>query len=98
MQALEDLIVQTEIFLQYSLQAKAVDRLQKIAEMFPGEEETNARLKNLVPNRKLVAEGRSAEKSGSAAGRRRRSGGAQPPGGKDRRVQRRHASRSFQNF
>ena len=47
MQALEDLIVQTEIFLQYSLQAKAVDRLQKIAEMFPGEEETNARLKNL---------------------------------------------------
>src|SRR4030095_16191452 len=47
MQALEDLIVQTEIFLQYSLQAKAVDRLQKIAEMFPGEEETNPRLKNL---------------------------------------------------
>src|SRR5262249_7618073 len=47
MQALEDLIVQTEIFLQYSLQAKAIDRLQKIAEMFPGEEETNSRLKNL---------------------------------------------------
>lgn len=46
-QALEDLIVQTEIFLQYSLQSKAVDRLQKIAEMFPGEEEKNARLKNL---------------------------------------------------
>jgi len=35
MQALEDLIVQTEIFLQYSLQNKALDRLQKIAEMFP---------------------------------------------------------------
>jgi len=33
--------------LQYSLQAKALDRLQKIAEMFPGEEENNARLKNL---------------------------------------------------
>jgi diguanylate cyclase (GGDEF)-like protein len=47
MQALEDLIVQTEIFLQYSLQSKAIDRLQKIAEMFPGEEETNARLKHL---------------------------------------------------
>ena len=46
-QALEDLIVQTEIFLQYSLQTKAVDRLQKIAELFPGEEEKNARLKNL---------------------------------------------------
>jgi diguanylate cyclase (GGDEF)-like protein len=47
LQALEDLIVQTEIFLQYSLQNKAVERLQKIAAMFPGEEERNARLSNL---------------------------------------------------
>jgi diguanylate cyclase (GGDEF)-like protein len=47
MQALDDLIVQTEIFLQYSLQSKAVDRLQKIAAMFPGEEERNSRLQNL---------------------------------------------------
>jgi diguanylate cyclase (GGDEF)-like protein len=46
-QALEDLIVQTEIFLQYSLQSKAVDRLQKIAAMFPGEEERNPRLQGL---------------------------------------------------
>jgi diguanylate cyclase (GGDEF)-like protein len=46
-QALEDLIVQTEIFLQYSLQTKALERLQKIAVMFPGEEERNARLQNL---------------------------------------------------
>ena len=46
-QALEDLIVQTEIFLQYSLQSKAVERLQKIASMFPGEEDRNARLHNL---------------------------------------------------
>src|SRR5215471_8194166 len=35
MQALEDLIVQTEIFLQYSLQGKALERLQKIASLFP---------------------------------------------------------------
>ena len=47
LQALEDLIVQTEIFLQYSLQNKALERLQKIAVMFPGEEERNARLSNL---------------------------------------------------
>jgi diguanylate cyclase (GGDEF)-like protein len=46
-QALEDLIVQTEIFLQYSLQSKALERLQKIAAMFPGEEDRNARLANL---------------------------------------------------
>lgn len=47
MQALEDLIVQTEIFLQYSLQSKALERLQKIASMFPGEEARNARLSSL---------------------------------------------------
>lgn len=46
-QALEDLIVQTEIFLQYSLQSKAIERLQKIAAMFPGEEQRNARLQGL---------------------------------------------------
>lgn len=46
-QALEDLIVQTEIFLQYSLQGKALERLQRIAAMFPGEESRNARLQNL---------------------------------------------------
>jgi diguanylate cyclase (GGDEF)-like protein len=46
-QALEDLIVQTEIFLQYSLQGKAQERLEKIAAMFPGEEERHPRLRNL---------------------------------------------------
>jgi diguanylate cyclase (GGDEF)-like protein len=46
-QALEDLIVQVEIFLQYSLQMKAVERLERIAELFPGEEEENDRLRTL---------------------------------------------------
>jgi diguanylate cyclase (GGDEF)-like protein len=44
-QALEDLLVQVEIFLQYSLHAKAVERLERIADMFPGEEEKNERLR-----------------------------------------------------
>jgi diguanylate cyclase (GGDEF)-like protein len=46
-QALEDLIVQAEIFLQYSLQSKAVEKLQEIAERFPGEEERNPRVRSL---------------------------------------------------
>src|SRR5580700_3184106 len=46
-QALEDLVVQVEIFLQYSLQMKAVERLERIAELFPGEEEKNERLRAL---------------------------------------------------
>ncbi|MGH9563993.1 MAG: tetratricopeptide repeat protein, partial [Terracidiphilus sp.] len=45
--ALEDLIVQVEIFLQYSLQSKAVERLTRISELFPGEEEKNERLRAL---------------------------------------------------
>ncbi|HTZ76138.1 MAG TPA: diguanylate cyclase [Candidatus Aquilonibacter sp.] len=46
-QALEDLIVQVEIFLQYSLQSKAVERLERIAQLFPAEEEKNERLRAL---------------------------------------------------
>jgi len=46
-QALEDLIVQVEIFLQYALQSKAIERLERIAELFPGEEERNERLRSL---------------------------------------------------
>jgi diguanylate cyclase (GGDEF)-like protein len=46
-QTLEDLLVQAEIFIQYSLQSKAVERLQRIVELFPGEEENNERLQSL---------------------------------------------------
>ena len=46
-QTLEDLLVQAEIFVQYSLQSKAVERLQKIVELFPGEEDRNERLQGL---------------------------------------------------
>jgi diguanylate cyclase (GGDEF)-like protein len=46
-QTLDDLIVQTEIFLQYQMQDKAVERLKRLAELFPGEEERNERLRNL---------------------------------------------------
>jgi len=46
-QALDDLLVQAEIFLQYSLASKAIERLQRVADMFPGEEEHNERLRNL---------------------------------------------------
>jgi diguanylate cyclase (GGDEF)-like protein len=44
---LDDLLVQAEIFLQYSLQPKAVERLQRIAQLYPGEEQRNERFRNL---------------------------------------------------
>ena len=59
-QTLEDMIVQTEIFLQYSLEAKARERLQKIAEQFPGEEEKNERLRALYEQAKWWPEGSKA--------------------------------------
>lgn len=46
-QALEDLIVQVEIFLQYSLQSKARERLDRVGELFPGAEAKNERLASL---------------------------------------------------
>jgi diguanylate cyclase (GGDEF)-like protein len=46
-QTLEDLLVQAEIFVQYSLQSKAIERLERIIELFPGEEERNERLQGL---------------------------------------------------
>jgi diguanylate cyclase (GGDEF)-like protein len=46
-QTLEDLLVQAEIFVQYSLQSKAIERLQRIVEQFPREAEHNERLQGL---------------------------------------------------
>ncbi len=65
-QAMEDLIVQVEIFLQYSLQSKAVERLERIAQLFPGEEEKNERLRALYDRANWWPSG--AAKSGSANG------------------------------
>jgi len=41
---LEDMIVQVEIFTQYSLRAKAIEKLETIFKHFPGEEARNDRL------------------------------------------------------
>jgi len=60
-QALEDLIVQAEIFVQYSLRAKAVERLEKIAAQYPREIDRNERLRNLCQLAQWWPEGAAAE-------------------------------------
>ncbi|MGB6545634.1 MAG: tetratricopeptide repeat protein [Candidatus Acidiferrales bacterium] len=60
-QALEDLIVQAEIFVQYSLRAKAVERLEKIASLYPREIDRNERLRNLCKLAQWWPEGAAAE-------------------------------------
>jgi diguanylate cyclase (GGDEF)-like protein len=44
---LEDLILQAEIFMQYSMRAKAVERLERIHKLFPREEERSDKLREL---------------------------------------------------
>jgi tetratricopeptide (TPR) repeat protein/GGDEF domain-containing protein len=60
-QALDDMLVQAEIFMQYSLQNKAIEWLQKIAAAFPGEEERNERLRNLYNQANWWPAGKPAE-------------------------------------
>src|SRR5260221_1573023 len=67
-QALDDLIVQTEIFLQYSLTLKGEGRLQKMASLFPGEEENNARLRNLYETANWWPQGSPKPKSAAPKG------------------------------
>ena len=45
--ALQDLMLQAEILVQYGMRSKAVERLQRIQELFPHEEERNENLQRL---------------------------------------------------
>jgi diguanylate cyclase (GGDEF)-like protein len=76
---LEDLILQSEIFLQYSMRSKAIERLERIARLFPREEDTNEKLRQLylgagfVPqyqssSRQMVSTGESVSTRNMTAG------------------------------
>jgi len=67
--ALDDLLVQAEIFIQYSLQPKAVERLQKVVELFPYESQTNERYLGLCEMAGWWPEGVTRKPSGEAAER-----------------------------
>src|ERR1019366_4389678 len=67
--ALDDLLVQAEIFIQYSLQPKAVERLQKVVELFPYESQTNERYLGLCEMAGWWPEGVARKVSGEAAER-----------------------------
>jgi diguanylate cyclase (GGDEF)-like protein len=45
--ALQDLMLQAEILVQYGMRSKAIERLQRIQELFPHEEERNQELQRL---------------------------------------------------
>lgn len=44
---LEDFILQAEIYLQYGMRTKAIERLARVSKLFPNEEATNEKLRQL---------------------------------------------------
>jgi diguanylate cyclase (GGDEF)-like protein len=59
--ALQDLMLQAEILVQYGMRSKAIERLQRIQELFPHEEERNQDLQQLY-----LSAGMTPRYSGSA--------------------------------
>jgi diguanylate cyclase (GGDEF)-like protein len=51
---LEDLMLQAEIFLQYSMRSKAVERLERIFKLFPHEEDKSEKLRKLYASAGLT--------------------------------------------
>ena len=51
---LEDFMLQAEIFMQYSMRSKAIERLERIAKLFPHEEDQNDKLRALYLNAGFV--------------------------------------------
>ena len=51
---LEDFMLQAEIFIQYSMRSKAVERLERVNKLFPHEEDKNEKLRTLYMNAGFV--------------------------------------------
>src|SRR6266481_1100739 len=64
---LEDIILQAEIYLQYGMRSKAVDRLERVRRLFPGEESRNDKLRQLFLNAGMVPKAATAPAAAAAA-------------------------------
>ncbi|MDP9269067.1 MAG: diguanylate cyclase [Acidobacteriota bacterium] len=51
---LEDFILQAEIYIQYGMRSKAIERLERVNKLFPHEEDKNEKLRNLYMNAGMV--------------------------------------------
>lgn len=67
--ALQDLMLQAEILVQYGMRSKALERLQRIQQLFPHEEERNPALQQLYMTAGLVPSYAAAEPAPHAAPR-----------------------------
>jgi diguanylate cyclase (GGDEF)-like protein len=76
---LEDLMLQAEIFLQYSMRSKAVERLERIHKLFPREEEKSQKLRELYLSAGLAPQDAHGTSKPSVGGSRAWSEGVAPP-------------------
>ena len=65
--ALQDLMLQAEILVQYGMRTKALERLQRIQQLFPHEEERNPALQQLYLSAGLVPHYSGSENSAPVA-------------------------------
>jgi GGDEF domain-containing protein/tetratricopeptide (TPR) repeat protein len=70
---LEDFILQAEIYLQYGMRSKALERLERVSKLFPREEEKNEKLRHLY-----ISAGFTPAYEAAAAGNKSASSPAQP--------------------
>lgn len=88
---LEDFLLQAEIYLQYGMRSKAVERLERVSKLFPGQEANNEKLRHLY----IAAGVQPGGKSGPVAAKGTAAGqpAATPDGGKQAGVPQHGAAR-----
>ena len=65
--ALQDLMLQAEILVQYGMRSKAIERIQRIQELFPGEETRNPDLQKLYMSAGIETQASRAASAPAAA-------------------------------
>ena len=65
---LEDFLLQAEIYLQYGMRSKAVERLERVRKLFPGEEQNNEKLRHLYIAAGMLPEQKAAAPAAAKAG------------------------------
>ncbi len=73
---LEDFMLQAEIFLQYAMRPKALERLDRISKLFPYEEEKNPRLRQLYSSAGFVPNYEGVPRPASRAASREKAAGS----------------------
>jgi diguanylate cyclase (GGDEF)-like protein len=65
---LEDFILQAEIYLQYGMRSKALERLERVSKLFPREEQKNEKLRHLYISAGFTPVYEAAAAAGKSAG------------------------------